>query len=419
MLRAARSASAARSAVGGRTDQHRGLVAALILAVVVWVGAIVGVVIGNGPSFRTAHPESIAAVPVNSQSPAPGPDRLPTVAALPPGAQWSTAAAAPSPVEVIAPEPAESVDPVSVEVLPCYPGYTHIPEPAGPCLPLSPAAAAPGLAQVLPCYDGYVHTPPPDGPCLPVSPTVAMPAAPAAEPGPGVDPPPAQAGTAQQQAGAVQPEVLPCYPGYVHTPSPDGPCLPVIASVELTAQTAPTPVPPASVPPATVPDPVPTQVLPCYDGYVHTPPPDGPCLPVDAGAPVPASPSLLPPSVPVVPSSAVAPDAVVLPCFDGYTHTPPPDGPCLPVNPGAGTVVPSSAPVSALVTSSAVPLVPVSPSPVAPWTELSDTVPPATVISPTVAPSTVPSAAVPSGVVLPCYPGYTHTPPPDGPCWAP
>ncbi|MFZ2172998.1 MAG: serine/threonine-protein kinase [Rhodococcus sp. (in: high G+C Gram-positive bacteria)] len=86
---------------------------------------------------------------------------------------------------------------------------SSIPQPAPQ---VSPAPQAPtpaaGPPQVLPCYPGYEHTPPPDGPCLP----------------PGSPPPPpapAPAAPAPAQAG---PEVLPCYPGYEHTPPPDGPC---------------------------------------------------------------------------------------------------------------------------------------------------------------------------------------------------
>ncbi|MEV0947344.1 serine/threonine-protein kinase [Rhodococcus sp. NPDC049939] len=60
-------------------------------------------------------------------------------------------------------------------------------------------------------------------------------------------------------APAPAPQVLPCYPGYEHTPPPDGPC----------RRSGSSPAP-AQVPPA-------PQVLPCYPGYQHTPPPDGPC----------------------------------------------------------------------------------------------------------------------------------------------
>ncbi|AOW93668.1 protein kinase [Rhodococcus sp. WMMA185] len=99
-------------------------------------------------------------------------------------------------------------------------------------------------------------------------------------------------------APAPAPQVLPCYDGYQHTPPPDGPCLSIGSSPE-----------PAQVPAAPAP-----QVLPCYDGYQHTPPPDGPCLPIGS-SPEPAQ----------VPA---APAPQVLPCYDGYQHTPPPDGPC-------------------------------------------------------------------------------------------
>ncbi|MDF3313136.1 protein kinase [Rhodococcus sp. T2V] len=87
-------------------------------------------------------------------------------------------------------------------------------------------------------------------------------------------------------------------------------------------------VPPAATPapqspqvlPAPVPAPAPApQVLPCYPGYEHTPPPDGPCLP-PGSPPVPAP-------VPA-PAPAPAPAPQVLPCYPGYEHTPPPDGPC-------------------------------------------------------------------------------------------
>ncbi|MBD0322408.1 MAG: serine/threonine protein kinase [Aldersonia sp.] len=131
--------------------------------------------------------------------------------------------------------------------------YLDAPEPA-PVQPIVPRVAPapapapmPAAPNVLPCYPGYVHTPPPDGPCLP--------------PGSPVQ---------QQQAPApAAPNVLPCYAGYVHTPPPDGPCLPAGSPVQQQPAPAPPPAPAPAAP----------NVLPCYPGYVHTPPPDGPCLP--------------------------------------------------------------------------------------------------------------------------------------------
>ncbi|MGW3485643.1 serine/threonine-protein kinase, partial [Rhodococcus indonesiensis] len=79
------------------------------------------------------------------------------------------------------------------------------------------------------------------------------------------------------------------------------------------ARPAPRSAPPAPAP-APVPAPAAPQVLPCYPGYEHTPPPDGPCLPAGSGpAPAPA-----PAPTPAAPQ--------VLPCYPGYEHTPPPDG---------------------------------------------------------------------------------------------
>ena len=87
-----------------------------------------------------------------------------------------------------------------------------IPTPAPQSPPVVPAPAPPPGAfapQVLPCYPGYEHTPPPDGPCLPPGSPPANAPAPVPAPAP---------------APAPAPQVLPCYPGYEHTPPPDGPC---------------------------------------------------------------------------------------------------------------------------------------------------------------------------------------------------
>ncbi|MFC9760972.1 protein kinase [Rhodococcus jostii] len=131
------------------------------------------------------------------------------------------------------------------------------------------------------------------GPASPSSPSaMANPTAAEQEP-PVQAPPPTETPVAE---APVQEEVIP-----TPTPAPQSP--PVVP--------APAPPPGASAP----------QVLPCYPGYEHTPPPDGPCLPpgsppANAPAPVPA------------PAPAPAPAPQVLPCYPGYEHTPPPDGPC-------------------------------------------------------------------------------------------
>ncbi|MGW4338718.1 serine/threonine-protein kinase [Rhodococcus koreensis] len=100
----------------------------------------------------------------------------------------------------------------------------------------------------------------------------------------------------------------------------DAPALQEAAPRTPTPQSAPAPAPapaPASAPAGVVP-----QVLPCDPGYEHTPPPDGPCwAPGSAPAPTPQS---APAPVPV--PAGVVPQ--VLPCDPGYEHTPPPDGPC-------------------------------------------------------------------------------------------
>ncbi|TSE01397.1 protein kinase [Skermania sp. ID1734] len=109
------------------------------------------------------------------------------------------------------------------------------------------------------------------------------------------------------------------------TPSPVAPPPPPPATTSAAAQ----PVEPSSAEPAPpvqpAPPPASDGVLPCYSGYTHTPPPDGPCLPAVNPAPPPQNPA---PPVPQAPN--------VLPCYPGYQHTPPPDGPCWAPASGAG-----------------------------------------------------------------------------------
>ncbi|NDV08912.1 protein kinase [Rhodococcus sp. IEGM 248] len=141
-----------------------------------------------------------------------------------------------------------------------------------------------------------VAVPPPSssaaGPASPSSSPTATTNSTAAEQVPPVQAPaPTQAPVAE---APIQEEVIP-------TPAPQSPPL------------VPTPAPP---PGASAP-----QVLPCYPGYEHTPPPDGPCLP-------PGSPPANAPAPAPVPAPAPAPAPQVLPCYPGYEHTPPPDGPC-------------------------------------------------------------------------------------------
>lgn len=80
---------------------------------------------------------------------------------------------------------------------------------------------------------------------------------------------------------------------------------------------APAPSPAPQTPAPSIPG-----TFACDPGYVHTPPPDGPCWAPDAGSPPPAQPQV---PVPAAPAPA-SPE--VLPCYPGFVHTPPPDGPC-------------------------------------------------------------------------------------------
>ncbi|WP_068269916.1 serine/threonine protein kinase [Aldersonia kunmingensis] len=82
----------------------------------------------------------------------------------------------------------------------------------------------------------------------------------------------------------------------------------------------------ATRPPSAVQSPAPGApgVFACDPGYVHTPPPDGPCWAPGAGSPPPGQPQA--PQAPPVQQAPSAPE--ILPCYPGYVHTPPPDGPC-------------------------------------------------------------------------------------------
>ncbi|WP_072690239.1 serine/threonine-protein kinase [Rhodococcus marinonascens] len=156
--------------------------------------------------------------------------------ASPTSARASSPTVASSPTATTNPTAAEQVPPVQAPP----PTETQLADTPPPRQAAQPTPTPHPAPQVLPCYPGYEHTPPPDGPCL----------------RPGSPPAPAQA------PAAPAPQVLPCYPGYEHTPPPDGPCLrPGSPPAPAQAPAAPSP-----------------QVLPCYPGYEHTPPPDGPCL---------------------------------------------------------------------------------------------------------------------------------------------
>ncbi|MGV9733907.1 serine/threonine-protein kinase [Rhodococcus aetherivorans] len=167
------------------------------------------------------------------------------------------------------------------------------PTPSPPAAPTTPTGADELPPEPAPPRtEAPAAEAPPLREAAPPAPTPrSAPQSPPAPPPAPAPPPPAPA-----------PQVLPCYPGYEHTPPPDGPCLPA------GSPPAPAPAPPAPAP----------QVLPCYPGYEHTPPPDGPCLP--AGSP--------PAPAPAPPAPAPAPAPEILPCYPGYEHTPPPDGPC-------------------------------------------------------------------------------------------
>lgn len=83
--------------------------------------------------------------------------------------------------------------------------------------------------------------------------------------------------------------------------------------------------PPATAAPVVTPPPTqnpPPGVLPCFDGYTHQPPPDGPCMPIGGQPSPPPPPAPTPAPAPTQPQ--------VLPCYPGYSHQPPPNGPCLP-----------------------------------------------------------------------------------------
>ncbi|MCX5045341.1 serine/threonine protein kinase [Aldersonia sp. NBC_00410] len=89
----------------------------------------------------------------------------------------------------------------------------------------------------------------------------------------------------------------------------------------LPAQSA---APAAPAPPPAPPPPPAPGVFPCDPGYVHTPPPDGPCWAPDSPLP-PGQAAPAPAPAPAAPAPA-APE--ILSCYPGYVHTPPPDGPC-------------------------------------------------------------------------------------------
>lgn len=134
----------------------------------------------------------------------------------------------------------------------------------------------------------------------PTSARTTVPAAPAAAPRTTTEPAPAQ----------------------VEAPVAEEPVAPPPRAPRPEPAPAPAPAPPPPAPePAPAPPPPASDVLPCYPGYVHTPPPDGPCY-ADPGGQAPA-PAPAPAPVPNNPSPNV------LPCYPGYVHTPPPDGPCL------------------------------------------------------------------------------------------
>ncbi|MDF3308877.1 protein kinase [Rhodococcus sp. T2V] len=122
------------------------------------------------------------------------------------------------------------------------------PSATAPTAVTNPAAAGRARSvQTPPQTDTQTETQLADDPAL----QEAAPRTPTPQSAPQSPPGPASA------PGGVVPQVLPCDPGYEHTPPPDGPCWA-----------------PGSAP---APAPVAPQVLPCDPGYEHTPPPDGPC----------------------------------------------------------------------------------------------------------------------------------------------
>ncbi|KAA0024063.1 protein kinase family protein [Antrihabitans cavernicola] len=183
-----------------------GLAGVLVLALVIWGVASMASkwnsnvpvpAVDDGPAVSTSQTTQSSAVPAPPAAPAA--TSAPTTESPEPASPAEPAQPVPQ-----APEPQAPAPPAPPAPAP------QMPAPAPPPPAPAPAPAPPPASNVLPCYPGNHHAPEPDGPCTSDT-----------DPAPGLEQAPAP------QAPAPAPpasNVLPCYPGYYHNPPPDGPC---------------------------------------------------------------------------------------------------------------------------------------------------------------------------------------------------